>query len=275
VYVFRLDNMNLWRLDTRTGERKRLISLFTNINSQYSPDGRKIAFISNRTGNKEIWTCDASGTNCAQITSFDGPMLGSPRWSPDGRWLAFDCAKGGYQIYVVSADGGTPRALTDHPGDDNTPSWSRDGRWIYFASDRSGRYEVWKAPKGGGAAVQVTRSGGGTAFESLDGKYLYYKKRPPGLSGPLCRTPVEGGEEVQILPNVFDFAVAPKGIYFVVPGERTIQFRDTASGKVSTLATLDMPLTYRGLCASPDDAYVVWPQLDRNTRDLMLVEGFR
>lgn len=212
-----------------------------------------------------------------QITSFDGPMVGSPRWSPDGRWLALDCAKGGYQIYVVSADGGTPRPLTDHPADGNTPGWSRDGRWVYFASDRSGRYEVWKAPKDGGAAVQVTRSGGGTAFESPDGKYIYYYNRAPGVDGgSLCRMPVEGGEGVQILPLVghHSFAVTAKGIYFNVPPERTIQFRDTATGKVSTLATADLPLSV-GMSASPDDAYVVWPQVDRNTRDLMLVEGFR
>ncbi|MGA2772866.1 MAG: protein kinase [Bryobacteraceae bacterium] len=278
AYTFSLLNVNLWRLDIRTGERKRLIgSSLTNTHPKYSPDGRKIAFRSNRTGNEEIWTCEANGSNCVQITSFDGPILGSPSWSPDGRWLALDCAKGGYRIYVVSADGGTPRPLTDYPAHGNTPSWSSDGRWIYFASDRSGRYEVWKVPKDGGTAVQVTHSGGGKAFESPDGKYLYYYDRAPGVAGgSLCRMPVEGGEKVQILPQVnpFGFAVTAKGIYFRAPGERTIQFRDTATGKVRTLATVDT-FFGAGMSASPDDAYVVWCQTDRNTQDLMLVEGFR
>ena len=77
--------------------------------------------------------------------------VGAPRWSPDGRWLALDSrAEGQPEIYVIAADGGTPRRMTNHPADDIYPSWSRDGPWIYFASDRSGRYEVWKIPKEGG-----------------------------------------------------------------------------------------------------------------------------
>src|ERR1019366_5800177 len=109
---------NLWRLDARTGERKMLIgsSMDSQEIPQYSPDGRKIAFQSNRSGNMEVWTCDADGSNCQQITSFDGPVCGTPRWSPDGRWLALDSrAEGQSEIYVVAADGGKPRRITDHP----------------------------------------------------------------------------------------------------------------------------------------------------------------
>jgi len=63
--------------------------------------------------------------------------------------------------------------LTTDPADHFVPSWSRDGNWIYFASTRSGRYEVWKAPAGGGEAIEVTRNGGFAALESLDGKVVY------------------------------------------------------------------------------------------------------
>jgi dipeptidyl aminopeptidase/acylaminoacyl peptidase len=182
--------------------------------------------------------------------------------------------EGWSEIYVIAADGGTPRRVTNSPAVSNTrPSWSRDGRWIYFSSDRSGRSEIWKMPVGGGQAVQVTRSGGVAALESPDGKYIYYVMEP-GPSG-LFRMPVEGGEEKQVLPAVVTwsgFGVTAKGVYFNADG-RTIQFLDTATGKVSTLATLDKPAV--SLCVSPDDAYVVWSQLDRNTQDLMLVENFR
>jgi eukaryotic-like serine/threonine-protein kinase len=91
VYAWTIRNTRFWRLDTRTGERKALFgSTGFSAFPQYSPDGRKIAFTSERSGNREVWTCDGDGTNCQQLTFFDGPMCGTPRWSPDGRWLALD-----------------------------------------------------------------------------------------------------------------------------------------------------------------------------------------
>jgi len=272
VYTWSLLNFNAWRLDTRTGERKMLIgSTYDQRYAEYSPDGRKIAFQSNRSGSWEVWTCDADGSNCQQITHFDGPQCGTPRWSPDGRSLAvFSTAEGQHSIYVVAADGGNPRRVTNYPANDIRPSWSHDGLWVYFGSDRSGQYQIWKVSKDGGEPVQVTRSGGNAAFESPDGKYLYYDKfSQPGL----YRMPAQGGEETQILRGpVGVYALTSKGVYFYSDA-KTIQFLDTATGKVSTIAALDKPSGF--LTASPDDAYVVWSQTDRNTVDLMLVEGFR
>ena len=181
-------------------------------------------------------------------------------------------AEGRYEIYVVAADGGAPRNITHDPADDINPSWSRDGRWIYFASNRGGRYEVWKAPKDGSEAVQVTRSGGLRLYESPDGKYVYYTKH---VQEGLFRMPAEGGEEVQVLPVSLGFGMAAKGVYFM-PDVRTIRFLDTATGKVSTLVALEKPAVPAIIVGvSPDDAYVVWAQVDRDTQDLMLVEGFR
>jgi hypothetical protein len=69
-----------------------------------------------------------------------------------------------------------------------------------------------------------------------------------------------------------DFATASKGIYFT-PDGKSIQRLDFSNGRVSTLTTLERGLT--SLCVSPDEGFVVWPQIDRNTTELMLVEGFR
>jgi len=69
------------------------------------------------------------------------------------------------------------------------------------------------------------------------------------------------------------FGVTSKGVYFQRDG-RTIQFLDSATGKISTIAALDKPMS-GGMSVSADDAYVVWSQVDRDSMDLMLVEGFR
>ena len=125
--------------------------------------------------------------------------------------------------------------------------------------------------------MQVTRAGGGPAFESADGEYLYYYKYVNVRvgSGPLFRMPVKGGAEVQVVPKVagwFAFAIAAKGIYFT-PDGKTIQRLDFSTGKVSTLATPEKEFV--GLCVSPDERFVVWSQVDRDNAELMLVEGFR
>ena len=81
-----------------------------------------------------------------------------------------------FDVYVINANGGRPKRLTDHPADDGVASWSRDGRSIYFVSNRTKAWEVWKMPADGGDAIQVTRNGGYVAFESVDGEFLYYVK---------------------------------------------------------------------------------------------------
>ena len=129
-------------------------------------------------------------------------------------------------------------------------------------------------PANGGEAVQVTRSGRYGQFESPDGRFLYYTKYPE--PSPLFRMPAGGGAEEQVLQEVVAhsaFGITAKGIYFM-PDIDTIQFLDTAASRISTLATKhDTIGSY--LCASTDDAYVVWMALDRASIDLMLVEGFR
>jgi Tol biopolymer transport system component len=280
IYAWQIYNANLWRLELPSGERKLLVgSTYDTRIPQYSRDGTKIAFQSDRSGNWEVWSCDADGSDCLQLTSFNGPQCGTPRWSPDGRWIALDSrAEGWPEVYVIAADGGMPRRVTNAPGFNNTrPSWSADGRWLYFTSDRSGRPEIWKVPAGGGQEVQVTRAGGAAALCSPDGKFIYYLKEP--FPSRLFRMPADGGDEQVVTQAAAagwaDFDVTAKGVYFLtaVDAKRTLHFLDMTTGRVAALA--DLPSITGGLCVSPDDRFVAWSQLDRNTIDLMLVENFR
>ena len=112
-------------------------------------------------------------------------------------------------------------------------------------------------------------------LESPDGKLLFFTKSFNDPKDTLFSMPVEGGEETNLAINVghwASFGVTSKGIYFV-QDRFSIRFFDFATGKVSTLATSDKLMF--GLSVSPDGAFVVVSQFDRNDQDLMLVENFR
>jgi len=250
---------------------------------QFSPDGKKIAFSSSRSGNFEVWVCDGEGRTPVQLTSFAGPIVGSPRWSPDSRWIAFDSPKAGNSdIYVTSANGGLPRRLTAGPFNHVRPSWSKDGRWIYFGSNQSGDWQIWKAPAQGGGAVQVTRTKGGReSFESPDGKLVHYAKSDmPGI----FKVPVEGGEETRVLDPGGQgvWASTGQGICFFDFNDQTgfaLAFYNFATGKTTLLrqfpkdTRIDQGST--ALSVSPDGRWILYTQRDQSSSDLMLVENFR
>ena len=276
VYLDDRGGADLWRRDLLTGEAQMIIGgNYSQGFAQYSPDDHKIAFQSDRSGTGGLWTCESGGENCQQLTSFGGSEGGTPRWSPDGRWLAFDSRhEGASHIYVIGADGGQPRRLTNGDRENQVPSWSRDGRWIYFNSNRSGQWCVWKEPPTGGEAIRITQRGEGQAFESVDGKFLYFTSAQAGDA--LFRVPVGGGEEKQVVPSTSDFAVTAKGVYFVLPDRQTVQLLDEKTGKISTVARLGAEHSSRmGITVSSDDRYLVFTDFGIGHHDLMLVEGFR
>ena len=249
---------------------------------RYSPDGKRIAFQSDRSGNLEIWMCDSEGQNLTQLTFFGKGQAGTPQWSPDGKQIAFDYrAEGRADVYVVKVAGGVPQRMTAESADDSVPSWSVDGKYIYFASDRGGEQQVWRMPAEGGQAVQVTRQGGFVAFESGDGKYLYYCK---GFGPGIWRLPVEGGQEVPILPDQpragcwGQWALADDGIYFIKAQWQTpasVEFFSFTTAQITTMVGLEKVNDFvSGFAISPDHHEVVYARRDPIKSDIMLVENF-
>jgi len=189
VYAETFRNSNVWRVPLRTGERQGgpaveiIASSTQNHSAQYSPDGKKIVFVSDRSGAYEIWMCGADGSDPASLFSANGAPVGTPRWSPDGSRIVFDLAKDGRSVIaLVDVNSGANRILVSGTADYMMPSWSRDGRFIYYVSPTgSNQVQIWKRAVDGVNAVQLTRNGGGEAFESPDGAILYYLKTREGI----------------------------------------------------------------------------------------------
>jgi Tol biopolymer transport system component len=111
----------------------------------WSPDGRKLAFHSNRDGNSEIYVMDADGGGEVVRLTVNGAIDQLPHLSPDGRTVAFTSNRSGnFEIYTVSADGsGNPSRLTEHTAIDAWPDFSPDGTKLAFGSDRDGDLDIW------------------------------------------------------------------------------------------------------------------------------------
>ncbi|MFN7929940.1 MAG: hypothetical protein U0Y68_18730, partial [Blastocatellia bacterium] len=252
---------------------------------QISPDGQKIAYVSDLSGSFEIWVCDRDGSNQVQLTRMRQAEAGTPRWSPDGQRLVFDAKPDqGGDLFVINATGGTPQRLTTEPSHDVMPSWSRDGQWIYFCSNRGGDFQIWKMPATGGTATQLTRHGGFEAFESPDGQTLYYSKWR-GVDG-LWSIPVTGGTE-QPVPELAQagywraWGLTQEGIYYVghtsTAPPHPIRLFNFATHQTSQLGAVEKtpPWYVASLTVAPNGQWLLYAQPDRRVSSLMLVENFR
>lgn len=284
VYVRSIADSNLWRIETpapgipSTSPPVRVISSTKpEYHCQFSPDGSRVAFVSNSSGEPEIWISDPDGTNAVQLTSMKTRDTNCPYWSPDGQNIAFSSTKEGgeFDVYTVPAVGGKPRRLTSHPAIDLCPTFSLDGKWIYFGSDRSGDYRLWKMPLDGGDAIQVTPNQSPWASESADGN-LYYPAF--SVASPIWRLSVSGGEPVKIADGVvwFNFCLLKKGAYYTDRNgnETGLQYLNFTTGKSTTVAR-NLGEVAAGLTATPDGKTILFTRVDSSTDDLMLVENFR
>jgi Tol biopolymer transport system component len=285
IYVRSVNDTNFWRVETpglglpsTTAPVMAISSTKWEYHCKFSPDGRRVAFASERSGEKEIWVSDPDGSNAVQLTSIRAQETMCPYWSPDGNMIAFASnVEGELDIYLVPVSGGKPRRLTFDPAIDICPTFSRDGKSIYFASMRSGDYRVWKMPADGGDAVQVTANQGGTgAIESADGSYLYYNS--VSVEGSVWRQQISGGQPIKILDGLiwFNYSVGDKGIYYIdrLENDNRLQYFNFGTGK-STMVAHNLGEVSAGLTATSDGKTILFTRVDSSVDDLMLVENFR
>jgi Tol biopolymer transport system component len=296
VYERSFSDGNVWRLDmaapgvAASPPATAIASTRGDYLPSLSPDGSRIAFVSDRSGDAEIWVADKNGT--APVTSMNA-IPGYPRWSPGGKTIAFHGAPAGRpDVVTVRADGGPPQIMTASHPNGGWPSFSEDGQSLYFCvvqpTGPDKQCRIWKMPAAGGAAVQVTRDPGTLAIESHDRRDLYYLERGDRPS-VVWRIPIAGGTPVKVVDGVLagQLDVTDGGIYFIDraspeagafftdrPGETRLRYFDITTNRIS-IVLQNVGWAGLGLTASRDGRTVMFTRIDSSVNELMLVDGFR
>jgi Tol biopolymer transport system component/DNA-binding winged helix-turn-helix (wHTH) protein len=280
---------NIWRgdlLHPQTPQVKLISTTRDQLCPQYSPDGKHIAFASNRGGPGEIWMSDPDGTNVVRLTDLKNIVTGTPSWSPDSTKIVFDSrteihpGQHHADLYIVDIAERVPRKLNTSTDQASVPFWSRDGKWIYFmggSDDVAGERIDRVAPEGGHAQVLTSARGYGPQ-ESFDGQWVYF------VHGGSTRTlqmaslnPTGTESRVESMPPLSfgtNWTLVRDGVYFF-PAEDflTLSYFDFATKRMRPVFKAGGGV-FLGTSVSPDGRYILYAQFDDARSDIMLVNDF-
>lgn len=216
-----LSPAQIWMLSLPSGEVRRVTNdLNTYLGASVTADGSALVTVqTDRVPN--VWVAPAGdAARARQITTGSGKFDGyyGLSWMPDGRIVYASMAGGGWDIWLMNADGTGQRQLTAGARSNYGPSVSADGRYVVFVSNRAGGpFNIWRMDADGGNPLRLT-SGRGENFPHVtpDGRWVVYATVGSGQDAAVWKVPIEGGEPVRLTsrPASWPF-VSPDGKSFV------------------------------------------------------------
>jgi dipeptidyl aminopeptidase/acylaminoacyl peptidase len=173
----------------------------------FAPDGRRIAFLSNRSGLPQVWVADLENGSTTQITQGEDPA-GSVAWSDDGRSLAWSVAKGGgysVQIFIGAPDGSDAKRITAGGDENNFPGdFARDGRYYFSSNARDPKgTDGWiHDPATGRTTLAVRNPGiGAIADIEMPPQRVLVERTVTRGNDDLWLVELEGGKETLLTPH--------------------------------------------------------------------------
>ncbi|MFL6576770.1 MAG: TolB family protein, partial [Povalibacter sp.] len=282
AYVRNRERIDIWRVDLNAHSPEqsatRLISSTRmQMLPQYSPDGRHIAFQSNRSGSTEIWVADADGSNTIRISSFNGPLTGAPTWCSDSKRIAFDSrATGVSALYVANIDERLPRRVNATIENLALPVWSSDCASL-IASDGNDHAYVVSVENGKAERFTSRRS----YYAAVNGSQVIFNvKGAAGVAlwqkqlGSAEETPLEG---MPALSYADSWTATLHGVYYTQSSDdpRVVHFYDFATRQSRPIAHLSQPPTPfggLGISVSTDERYLLYTQTEEHQSDVMLLK---
>lgn len=278
VYSALQYDRNIWQLDLQTKSWKEVApSTADEASPQYSPQGDRICFRSDRSGWPQLWVARADGSDSLSITPRGiEPSVG--RWAPDGHAIVFNDARTG-EIYIAREHARSQWELRSLGVRGFHPVFSADGRWVLAG----GADRLIRVPVHGGG-IQVVAHGKALSLGlSPDGRHIYFIRQPADTV--LWRVPVTGGQPERVLDGLIPdcgscWAVARHGVlYLTVAGgsfdAQVLAFYDFRTQKQTVLLHYPEPLLPLGsgpFSLSPDERSLLCVRVDPSNTDLLLVE---
>lgn len=210
-----------------TGTRQILGNGSQTWNPVWSPDGRSLAFASNRSDRMDIWVLDLESETTSRLNSQSEYPAYSPSWSPDGTAVVFDQdVEGVYGIYSQYLGSTARTRLTSVQSSNSDPDWSPTGEHIAFVSNRDGDLEIYMMDSDGRNVTRLTAHPGDdfAPIWSPDGKWIAYECEDLQRDNiEICTMNAAGGEQRTLTQNLFDDrqpAWSPDGKYIAFTRQR-------------------------------------------------------
>jgi Tol biopolymer transport system component len=250
----------------------------------YSPDGSMVAFLSNRSGEAEVWIAGRDGAGARKLTEGSN-ALSTPQWKPDGSSLLFGAVtpEQEHRVRIVPVTGGKAVEVPLSSTEAVNPSWGPGGEDVYFWA----KGELWRVGRDGSGLRKVrerpSRDGYVWGSPGRDGKGcvaegLFYVFA--GESNVLARTDAATGAEVTLARQLRYPCVATsrKYVYFVEGADEDLYALPLTGGERRRIGRLPAKLVTRfsgGMAVSPDDSEMIWGVWNPQQLDLMLVREVR
>lgn len=248
VYTENQLNTDLAVLELEPGAEAKPLAASTRIETEgrFSPDGRAVAFISDRGGSIELWLLEEGQAAPRQLTHLAGDRLGKPRWSPDGDRIALNVGREGkLQVVVVDPASGMQRQVTPGEAHFRLGHWSRDGQALLCSREKDADWQITRVEADGVGFQDVDAPGCMSVGESEGGDLYYYKEGEEGL----FLRPAGGGEQAVLdaaeVRHLSLMQLADGGCWFLRAEGETVflSYLDFATGQEEERALLTGDVT--------------------------------
>lgn len=280
TYTRKKVERNIWSKSLKASVKdvgQRIVfSTFSDISPALSPDGKTLAWISMRSGYREIWIAEPDGSQPRQVSRFAKGHISAPIWDPGNEHVLVTFThQGNSDICRVPIKGGSVEHLTSEPSKEAHGFISNDGQWLYFASNREQGWQIWRKHLEKAFFERVTQHGGYTASQTDDGQLIYTKFGAKGI----WKRNADGGE-TRVLdaysPKYYrSWQVRGNDLYYLSwHGDYYELYRQNLSGGERELVTGIGHLGWKlhGFTLSPDGSHLIFGQLDSLESDIMMVE---